>query len=84
LKVFTKETIITVSVFPKLFGFTISSLPASYWIGGRMCGFDEDIKKLETVLQCQCGGNVFIFVKTDDVSELECVGCKKRLMMGDI
>jgi len=49
-----------------------------------MCGFDEDMKKLETVLQCQCGGNVFIFVKTDDVSELECVGCKKRLMMGEV
>jgi len=73
-----------INIFLKLLISTISPLSASYWIGGRMCGFDEDTKALETVLQCQCGGNVFIFVKTDDVQELVCVGCKKRLMLNEV
>jgi hypothetical protein len=46
-----------------------------------MCGFDVDTKLLETILQCECGGNVFHLIRIEDVDELECAGCKKRMGM---
>jgi len=49
-----------------------------------MLCFDESIEKLETILKCQCDGSMFTFIKIDDVFELECAGCKKRVWISEI
>lgn len=33
----------------------------------------------EEILTCECGGNVFQLIKIDDINEIECIGCKKRI-----
>jgi hypothetical protein len=35
----------------------------------------------EEVLKCACGGNIFHMLRIDDIQEIECPGCRRRVWL---